>query len=66
MEDIETVTEVCKQLDCKIPNVKISIYKNRRGSINKCYMWGYLDKGICRFESLFLTDYKYNLVKIED
>ena len=43
-----------------MPNVKLSVYKNRRGSYNKGYLWMAADKSTCRFNGLFYTDYAYN------
>lgn len=50
----------------RMPNVKLSIYKNRRGSYNKCYLWMVADKSTCRFNTVFCTDYKYELIPIKD
>ena len=50
----------------RMPNVKMSIYKNRRGSYNKCYLWMHADKSTCRFNGLFCTDYNYELIPIKD
>lgn len=48
------------------PNVKMSIYKNRRGSFNRCFLWMKADKGICRFETMFITDYKGEMITDSD
>ena len=37
------------------PNIKLSIYKNRRGKYTNCYIWMYADKGTCRFIPLGAT-----------
>lgn len=50
----------------RMPNVKLSIYKNRRGSYNKCYLWMVADKSTCRFNTVFCTDYNYELIPIKD
>lgn len=42
-----------------LPNVKMSVYKNRRGEYTRCYLWMLADKATCRYETLFLTDYDY-------
>lgn len=49
-----------------MPNVKLSIYKNRRGKYNKCYLWMIADKSTCRFNGLFCTDYSYEPIKIQE
>ena len=48
----------------RMPNVKLSIYKNRRGMYNKCYIWMYANKGTCRFNGMFCTTYDYELIPI--
>ena len=50
----------------RMPNVKLSVYKNRRGSYNKCYLWMVADKSTCRFNTIFCTDYNYELIPIKD
>jgi replicative DNA helicase len=65
-EDVEAIDPIVKTLNCEIPNVKLSIYKNRRSNFNKCFLWMKADKGICRFDGLFATDYDYNIIPIED
>lgn len=37
------------------PNIKMSVYKNRRGKYTNCYIWMYADKGTCRFIPLGAT-----------
>ena len=64
-KDYENINELSQRLTISHqPNLKLSIYKNRGGSCNKCYIWMYADKGICRFEGLFVTDWKYNPIPI--
>ena len=50
----------------RMPNVKLSVYKNRRGSYNKCYLWMVADKSTCRFNTILCTDYNYELIHIKD
>lgn len=63
-DDKEALAEKCQAEGFAMPNVKLSIYKNRRGSYNKCYLWMVADKSTCRFEPIFCTDYNYNLIHI--
>ena len=65
-DDKEALAEKCQAEGYAIPNVKLSIYKNRRGSYNKCYLWIAANKATCRFEPIFCTDYHYNLIHIAD
>lgn len=64
-EDIEALSPIIKKTGVQ-PNVKMSIYKNRRGSYNKCCLWMTANKATCRFNGLFVTDYDYNIIPIED
>lgn len=60
-EDVEKLDTIIKNMGCKQPNVKLSVYKNRGGSVNRSFVWMNADKGTCRFEPLFVTDYDYRL-----
>ena len=64
-EDREKLSNVLES-GIKMPNVKMSIYKNRRGMYNKCYIWMYANKGTCRFDGVFCTTYEYELVPIAE
>ena len=48
------------------PNIKMSIYKNRRGQYKDILLWCYADRAICRFIPLFATDYQYKLIELTD
>ena len=48
------------------PNIKLSIYKNRRGSYKGVYLWCKADLGICRIQPQFCTTYSHEMVGIED
>jgi replicative DNA helicase len=62
-EDIEKIGQFCKSNGIEIPNVKMSIYKNRANEYKGVYLWMNADKGTCRFETAFLTDWRYNVLK---
>ena len=64
--DKEALRPLIEENGYTMPNIKMSIYKNRRGSYNHCYLWMNADKGTCRFNGLFCTDYQYNLIYIKD
>lgn len=57
LEDIAAYTDTLGQ-----PNIKMSIYKNRRGEFNRIILWMRADKGTCRYKTLFVTDFDFNLV----
>ena len=48
------------------PNIKLSIYKNRRGRYKGVILWCKADLGTCRIQPVFLTDFLYELQTIED
>lgn len=50
----------------KMPNLKISVYKNRRGRYKGCYLWCAADLGTCRIHPQFCTDWNGNMLSIED
>lgn len=63
-DDKEKLQGLISNNNMAMPNVKLSIYKNRRGSYNKCYLWMIANKATCRFEGIFCTDYSYELIPI--
>lgn len=62
--DLEDINEIIAS-GYPIPNVKASIYKNRRGKINRVICWMVANKGTCRYQTVFVTDYNFNLVDID-
>lgn len=48
------------------PTIKLSIYKNRRGRYRGVYLWCKANLGTCRVEPMFMTDWRCQLVSIED
>lgn len=50
----------------KTPNIKLSIYKNRRGRYKSVILWCYGDLGTCRIQPMFLTNFQYELQSIEN
>lgn len=48
------------------PNIKLSIYKNRRGSYKGIYLWCHANLGICRIQPMFATTWNHELINIED
>ena len=60
--DKEGLSRIITSVGFKIPNIKISIYKNRRGRWKDILLWCYADKGICRYDPMFATTYNYELI----
>ena len=48
------------------PNIKMSIYKNRRGRYKGVYLWCKAELGTCRVIPMFCTSYDYELQTMED
>ena len=65
-DDLDKLETILADQGSITPNVKMSIYKNRRGKYSNCFLWMYADKGTARFNGLFLTDWNYELIPIEE
>ena len=65
--DLEGLTRVLSNSSENLtPNMKMSIYKNRRGKYKGIYLWCKADLGTCRINPIFATTYNYEMVQIED
>lgn len=65
-EDKEALKDVITKMGIDMPEVKMSVYKNRRGRYKDILLWCKARRGICRIEPVFATDYQYNLIEIPD
>lgn len=65
-EDLEALRAVINEGGYDEPAIKISIYKNRRGKYKNILLWCRANRGVCRIEPMFATNYQYQLVPIED
>ena len=64
--DREVISKLTAEKGIEMPNLKISIYKNRRGRYNHILLWCKAELGICRINPLFATAYNYELIEMED
>lgn len=64
--DTEAIGQITKERGWEMPNLKISIYKNRRGRYNHLLLWCNADLGICRINPIFATTYNYELIEMDD
>ena len=48
------------------PNIKLSIYKNRRGRYKSVILWCKADLGTCRINPMFCTDFSYELITVDN
>ena len=65
-KDAESLNTILSANMFDTPNLKISIYKNRRGRYKGVYLWCKADLGTCRIKPMFCTGYNYELIPIED
>ena len=65
-EDIEALQPILSANTFEVPNLKLSIYKNRRGRWKSVLLWCKADLGCCRVKPMFCTSYSYEIQSIED
>ena len=64
--DISALENVLATNLFEMPTLKISIYKNRRGRYKGVMLWCKGDLGTCRIKPMFMTNYNYELMSIDD
>ena len=65
-DDRESLKNIIDTMGIEMPSIKISVYKNRRGRYKDILLWCRADRGICRINPIFATNYNYELISIED
>ncbi len=65
-EDFESLKKILDTGIFAKPNLKIAIYKNRRGKFKSVLLWCQADLGTCRIKPMFMTDNSYEMLPIED
>ena len=65
-DDREALKEIVNSMGVEMPDIKKSIYKNRRGRYKDILLWCKSNRGICRIDPIFVTNYNYELISIED
>ena len=65
-DDKEALKNIVNSMGIEMPDIKISVYKNRRGRYKDILLWCKSDRGICRIDPIFVTNYNYELIDIED
>lgn len=58
-EEREQIMPICEAHGYEVPNIKMSVYKNRRGKYTNVLVWMYANKATCRYEAVFMTDFGY-------
>ena len=65
-QDTKSLEDLVGSKCFEMPNLKLSIYKNRRGRYKGVYLWCKADLGTCRVKPMFATTYGYELLNIDD
>jgi replicative DNA helicase len=65
-EDIEALQKILSANTFDKPNLKLSVYKNRRGRYKGVILWCKADLGVCRVKPMFCTTYDYEILSMED
>ena len=65
-DDKESLKTIVNIMGLEMPDIKISVYKNRRGRYKDILLWCKADRGMCRINPIFVTNYNYELIDIED
>ena len=65
-DDKEALSDVINRNGLPMPDIKISIYKNRRGEYKDILLWCVSNRGCCKIDPVFVTNYQYELLNIPD
>ena len=65
-EDLVKLENILATGQFAVPNIKMSVYKNRRGRYKGVYLWCKADLGCCRIKPMFCTSYGYEMISIDD
>ena len=65
-EDKEKLEPFIKKNNFNMPNIKMSIYKNRQGRYKNMYLWIDADRACCRFNPIFATTWTYDIIELEN
>lgn len=63
-DDLKALDLLIKQNHFEVPQIKMSVYKNRRGRYKDVLLWCKAQRGTCRIEPMFVTDYQYKLIDV--
>lgn len=65
-EDLQSLEVILATNKFPTPNLKLSIYKNRRGRYKGVVLWCKADLGTCRVNPIFCTTYDYEIIPLND
>ena len=65
-KDIDSLETVLANNAFEIPQIKISVYKNRKGRYKGIYLWCKADLSTCRIKPMFATGWDYGIIQMDD
>lgn len=65
-KDLDSLDSILATNTFQKPQLKISVYKNRRGRYKGIYLWCKADLGTCRVNPVFATTWNYEIIEMED
>ncbi len=65
-DDIDGLSRILANNSFERPDLKISVYKNRRARYKGIYLWCKADLGVCRIKPMFATTYGYEIIQIDN
>ena len=65
-KDKEALANILAANAFPVPDLKLSVYKNRRGRYKGIYLWCKADLGTCRVDPMFATTWSYDVVQMVD
>ena len=64
--DLKSLNSILEHNTFEKPNIKLSVYKNRRGRYKGIILWCKGELSTCRVNPIFVTNYAYELLNIKD
>lgn len=65
-QDIQSLENILNTGLFEVPNLKISVYKNRQNEFKSVLLWCSADLGTCRVKPMFITDFNYELKSVDN
>lgn len=64
--DIDSLETILANNAFETPQIKISVYKNRKGRYKGIYLWCKADLSTCRIKPMFATGWDYGIIQMDD
>lgn len=64
--DIDSLETILANNAFEAPQIKISVYKNRKGRYKGIYLWCKADLSTCRIKPMFATGWDYGIIQMDD